>query len=232
MKDNKELKERVLLENDNFIVKCSSDGRIVIDTLCEVDSRALLRLGDIISKLNGIEMSKGEKEEYKESIRNICYLVSLDEDLAIKNMDDLENCIEQGLRLKKRIQYVSIVGSLFLILIIVCLLLSNKYKDITYVCICSSLGGILAVFYKQDTLNIDYSIAIYAIILEAVKRVVMTIVVGIIGFIAIKADVILPNFDTIANDYTLALVMVICGYSINFVPNILDEMLQSNISKK
>lgn len=80
-------------------------------------------------------------------------------------------------------------------------------------------------------MNIDYTIATYAIVLEALKRVVITIVVGAIGFIAIKADIIFPNLDTIVNNYTLALVIVICGYSINFVPNILDKMLANDNSQ-
>ena len=113
-------------------------------------------------------------------------------------------------------------------LIIGCFFLRNILEDVSYIFICSSLGGILAILYKQDTVNIDYIVATYAIILEALKRVVITIVVGGIG---IKADIIFPNLDAVVNKYTLDLVMIVCGYSINFIPNILDKMLENNNSK-
>lgn len=144
-------------------------------------------------------------------------------------MESLRNHVEQELKLKKRLQYVFTV---VLVLIIGSLFLGKIYKDISYILVCSSLGGILAILYKQDSVNIDYTIATYAIVLEALKRVVITIVVvGAIGFIALKADIIFPNLDTIVNNYTLALVIVICGYSINFVPNILDKMLANDNSQ-
>lgn len=146
-------------------------------------------------------------------------------------MESLRNHVEQELKLKKRLQYVFTVVLVFLVLIIGSLFLGKIYKDISYILVCSSLGGILAILYKQDSVNIDYTIATYAIVLEALKRVVITIVVGAIGFIAIKADIIFPNLDTIVNNYTLALVIVICGYSINFVPNILDKMLANDNSQ-
>ena len=43
-----------------------------------------------------------------------------------------------------------------------------------------------------------------------------------------KANIVLPNFDVIADDYTLSLVMIVCGYSINFIPNILDKVVLIN----
>ena len=176
-------------------------------------------------------MSKKERYVYVQSIEDLGSLVNVDENLAVRNMENLENNLEQGLRLKKRLQYVFTVVLVFLVLIIGCFFLRNILEDVSYIFICSSLGGILAILYKQDTVNIDYIVATYAIILEALKRVVITIVVGGIGFIAIKADIIFPNLDTVVNKYTLDLVMIVCGYSINFIPNILDKMLENNNSK-
>lgn len=230
-KYNKKIEEKILLENDKFILRCDCNGKIIIKNLCKLEDKALLKLSDVISKLNNVDMSKRERNIYIQGIVDTSCLVNLDEDLAMENIEILEKDIEQELRLKKRLQYVFTAVSIFSVLIIVCLFLSKTYKDISYILIYSSLGGILAILYKQDSVDIDYIIATYAIILEALKRVVMTIVVGAIGFIAIKAGIILPSLGDISNKYTLALVMVICGYSINFVPNILDKMLASNNSQ-
>lgn len=61
MKDyNKKIDERTLLENDKFVLKCDCNGKIVIKNLCKIDNKALLKLSDIVSKLNSIEMSKKE----------------------------------------------------------------------------------------------------------------------------------------------------------------------------
>lgn len=228
---NKKIQEKVLLEDDECILKCDCNGKIVIKNLCRSNNKALLKLSDIVSKLNNVEMSKKERYVYVRSIEDLGSLVNVDEDLAIRNIESLENNLEQGLKLKRRLQYVFTVVLVFLVLIMGCFFLRNILGDVSYTLICSSLGGILAILYKQDTVNIDYTVAIYAIILEALKRVVITIVVGVIGFVAIKADIVFPNLDNIVNKYTLDLVIIICGYSINFIPNILDKMLENNNSK-
>lgn len=228
---NKKIQEKVLLEDDGCILKCDCNGKIVIKNLCRSNNKALLKLSDIVSKLNNVEMSKKERYVYVRSIEDLGSLVNVDEDLAIRNIESLENNLEQGLKLKRRLQYVFTVVLVFLVLIMGCFFLRNILGDVSYTLICSSLGGILAILYKQDTVNIDYTVAIYAIILEALKRVVITIVVGVIGFVAIKADIVFPNLDNIVNRYTLDLVIIICGYSINFIPNILDKMLENNNSK-
>lgn len=228
---NKKIQEKVLLEDDRCILKCDCNGKIVIKNLCRSNNKALLKLSDIVSKLNNVEMSKKERYVYVRSIEDLGSLVNVDEDLAIRNIESLENNLEQGLKLKRRLQYVFTVVLVFLVLIMGCFFLRNILGDVSYTLICSSLGGILAILYKQDTVNIDYTVAIYAIILEALKRVVITIVVGVIGFVAIKADIVFPNLDNIVNKYTLDLVIIICGYSINFIPNILDKMLENNNSK-
>ncbi|QPJ85187.1 hypothetical protein HH195_04370 [Sarcina sp. JB2] len=228
---NKKIQEKVLLEDDGCILKCDCNGKIVIKNLCRSNNKALLKLSDIVSKLNNVEMSKKERYVYVRSIEDLGSLVNVDEDLAIRNIESLENNLEQGLKLKRRLQYVFTVVLVFLVLIMGCFFLRNILGDVSYTLICSSLGGILAILYKQDTVNIDYTVAIYAIILEALKRVVITIVVGVIGFVAIKADIVFPNLDNIVNKYTLDLVIIICGYSINFIPNILDKMLENNNSK-
>ncbi len=228
---NKKIQEKVLLEDDRCILKCDCNGKIVIKNLCRSNNKALLKLSDIVNKLNNVEMSKKERYVYVRSIEDLGSLVNVDEDLAIRNIESLENNLEQGLKLKRRLQYVFTVVLVFLVLIMGCFFLRNILGDVSYTLICSSLGGILAILYKQDTVNIDYTVAIYAIILEALKRVVITIVVGVIGFVAIKADIVFPNLDNIVNKYTLDLVIIICGYSINFIPNILDKMLENNNSK-
>lgn len=228
---NKKIQEKVLLEDDKCILKCDCNGKIVIKNLCRSNNKVLLKLNDIVSKLNNVEMSKKERYVYVRSIEDLGSLVNVDEDLAIRNIESLENNLEQGLKLKRRLQYVFTVVLVFLVLIMGCFFLRNILGDVSYTLICSSLGGILAILYKQDTVNIDYTVAIYAIILEALKRVVITIVVGVIGFVAIKADIVFPNLDNIVNKYTLDLVIIICGYSINFIPNILDKMLENNNSK-
>lgn len=228
---NKKIQEKVLLEDDKCILKCDCNGKIVIKNLCRSNNKVLLKLSDIVSKLNNVEMSKKERYVYVRSIEDLGSLVNVDEDLAIRNIESLENNLEQGLKLKRRLQYVFTVVLVFLVLIMGCFFLRNILGDVSYTLICSSLGGILAILYKQDTVNIDYTVAIYAIILEALKRVVITIVVGVIGFVAIKADIVFPNLDNIVNKYTLDLVIIICGYSINFIPNILDKMLENNNSK-
>lgn len=225
---NKKIQEKVLLEDDGCILKCDCNGKIVIKNLCRSNNKALLKLSDIVNKLNNVEMSKKETYVYVRSIEDLGSLVNVDEDLAIRNIESLENNLEQGLKLKRRLQYVFTVVLVFLVLIMGCFFLRNILGDVSYTLICSSLGGILAILYKQDTVNIDYTVAIYAIILEALKRVVITIVVGVIGFVAIKADIVFPNLDNIVNKYTLDLVIIICGYSINFIPNILDKMLENN----
>lgn len=228
---NKKIQEKVLLKDDECILKCDCNGKIVIKNLCRSNNKALLKLSDIVNKLNNVEMSKKERYVYVRSIEDLGSLVNVDEDLAIRNIESLENNLEQGLKLKRRLQYVFTVVLVFLVLIMGCFFLRNILGDVSYTLICSSLGGILAILYKQDTVNIDYTVAIYAIILEALKRVVITIVVGVIGFVAIKSDIVFPDLDNIVNKYTLDLVIIICGYSINFIPNILDKMLENNNSK-
>ena len=226
---SEKLEKTILYKSDKIVLQCDLNGKIKLENLCNTDSENISKLGEVITKLNNIQMSKKQRSVCIENIKDICYIVDLDEGIAVKKARALQQSIEQNLLLKKRLQYVLSAVLLFLILIIVFLCLSNKYKDISYIFIYSSLGGILAVLYKQDSYDIDYNVESYIIVLEGVKRVILTIVVAVIGSIIIKANIVLPNFESIADNYTLALIMIVCGYSINFIPNVLDKViLKSN----
>lgn len=230
--ENKNIGDEVFFRNSKIIIKCDDNRKIKIENLCNTANEEICKLSEIIVKLNNMPMSKSERKICAENIKEICYVINLDENLAVKNAMNLKITTEQNLKLKKRLFYVITAACLFLILIIASAFLLNVFKDVCYVIIYNSLGGILAVFYKQNSLDIDYSIANYIIVLEGIRRVIMTIVAGIIGFIIIKSNIILPNFDNVADKYTLDLIMVICGYSISFIPNILDRIIQGGTNHK
>lgn len=153
-----ELEENIFFKGHKIILQCDCNGKIKIENLCETDSEGICKFGAIVAKLNSMPMSKDKRKACIERVKDICYTLELDEDLAVKNARCLERSVEKNLQLKKRIQYVSSVVLLFIILIIIALIIFDKYKEISYVFLCSSLGGILAVLYKQNSLEIDYAV--------------------------------------------------------------------------
>ena len=86
-----------------------------------------------------------------------------------------------------------------------------------------SIGGILSLIINQNNLNINYNVNRKSIYVESIKMVIATILMALIGYIAIKSELVLGNIDFSKNKYVLYFILIICGYSQTFIPNILNN---------
>ena len=86
---------------------------------------------------------------------------------------------------------------------------------------------------KDEYLAEDIFQDVFIRIIESLKRVVTTMVMGTIGYIAIKANIIFAEMKLSENKYIVFLIIVVCGYSSTFIPNLLDSMekVKNNIGE-
>lgn len=221
---------KILFENEICTIKYDDEYKIRIEKISSDNANKIAAINQIVMDLNNMPVSKGVRKKYGNEIKNI-YIMTLNnqEESANEYAEKLKKIMERNLELRRAIEYTIPATIFFLIMILVSYLgLMFNSKDIYYVFIFSSLGGILSLLYQQKKFEIDYKVYSYIIIIESIKRVIMTLCLGSIGYIALKSNVVFANFDIESNRYLLFLLITICGYSTSFIPNILDKIIKSN----
>lgn len=222
----KENIEKKLIENDRCIIKLDAEGKVRIENLSEDDIKLILPINKLVMDLNNIPISYKNREKYANDIKNIYTMALCNRyDEAIEYTNKLKEIMERNLELVRAIQYTIPATIIFLLIIAFSWWKLRQYNmDMYIIFIFSSLGGILSLLVKQKKFNIDYKVQAEIIIIESIKRVIITIVMGTIGYIALRADIVFSDFKIYENKYVFYLIIVICGYSTTFIPNLLDNM--------
>lgn len=223
-----------LFSNERCTIKFDDEYKIRIENISSDDAELIASINKIVMDLNNMPISIKTRKKYGNDIKNI-YLMVLNnqKDSAKEYAEKLKGIMERNLELKRMIQYTVPATLIFLSIIILSyLLLSIKVKDIYYVCIFSCLGGILSLIYQQKKMNIDYKVDLYIIIIESLKRVILTLVLGCVAYVCLKSNIIFANFNINSNKYFMFLILTICGYSTSFIPNILDKIIKTNEVKE
>ncbi len=233
-KSSEDKDENILFQNEICTIRYDNEYKIRIEDVSTDYANKIADINSIMMDLNNMPVSKQVRRQYWNEMKNI-YLMALNnqEKSAKEYAQKLKKIMERNLELKRAIEYTVPATIIFLVTILLSyVMFIRDSKDIYYVFIFSSLGGILSLLYQQKKLEIDYKVYLSIIIIESIKRVIMTLCLGSIGYIAIKSKVIFANFDMESNRYLLFLFITICGYSTSFIPNILDKIVTNNKEKE
>lgn len=233
---NKTYEEVELMKNDKCTIKLDSEGKVRIENLNDEDIKKIFEVNTLVMDLNNYPLSYKNRKKYSNDIKSI-YTMALNDrqDEAIKYTKKLKEIMERNIELKRAIEYTVPATILFILIILFSYLKNKDFSiDIYNVCISSSLGGILSLLLQPKKFLIDYKVETYIIIIESIKRVIITLVMGTIGYIAVKANIIFSNLEIYKNKYILYLIIILCSYSSTFIPNMLDNMSNEgkNINKK
>ena len=187
----------------------------------------LMTAQGIVMEINNFPLNKKMRQKYMRDIANIYQIsYSLGSEEAIKKGEKLKNIIEYNLYLYKKIEFIipCIISSI--ILIIIALLFNIwEYSDVL---IYSTIGGLLSIIYNQKDIEIDYKVDSRILIIEGVKLIILSVLMGLIGYISIKSQLIFGEIDFNRNKYRMYLVLILCGYSQSFIPNFLNSLNISN----
>jgi len=178
--------------------------------------------------LNNMPITNKNRKKYGNDIKNI-YQMALNkqEASAIEYAKSLKNIMEKNLLLKRKIQYTLPATVTYILLILISYFLFNYLKkDVYTIILFSCIGGVLSLLLKQKDYEIDYKVDEYIIIIESLKRVLLTLIMGIIGYMAIKSKIVFADIKVFDNKYIVFLMLSVCGYSATFIPNILDSMVK------
>lgn len=216
--------KEIIFSREDISIYYDTDYKVRVKTKSSC-TQNIIKVQDMVAQINNLPMSKKMRQNYGREIAKIyqlAYTSNIDE--AEKFYSKLLSIIENNLIIYKKIEFI--IPSL--ILTLVCILITNKllhlnllYQDAF---IYGPLGGILSVIIDQNSLNIDYKVERYILWIESVKRIVISIIVSIIGIISIKSKFIFSNINFNENIYMEYLVLILCGYSQTFIPNLLDKL--------
>lgn len=223
---NKTCEEVELMKNDKCTIKLDREGKVRIEDLNDDDIQKIFDVNTSVMHLNNYPLSYKNRKKYSGDIKNI-YTMALNDrqEEAIKYTEKLKEIMERNLELKRAIEYTVPATILFLLIIFFSYFKNKNFSiNIYNVCILSSLGGILSLLLQPKKFHIDYKVETYIIVIESIKRVIITLVMGIIGYIAVKANIIFSNLEIYKNKYILYLIIIFSSYSSTFIPNMLDNM--------
>lgn len=226
--------EETLFENRRCKITLDLEGKVRIENLNDEDMKLILPISNLIMDLNNMPSSYKMKKKNANDIKNI-YLMALNNKTteATEYAKSLKCIIERNLYLERTNQYSVMALTIFFIIIIIAVIIWLISKnEIFCIFVFSSLGGILSLLVQYKKLEIDYNVEISIINIESVKRVILSIAMGCVGYIAVKANIIFADMSIADNKYILFLIIIICGYSTNFIPNLLDSISKNENIKK
>lgn len=223
--------EDIIFSNDICSIKVDHDYKIRIDVNSDDDAKLISEIQDKTRQLNNMPLTKRERKKYIDDTKNI-YILTLNKQLNLAEQcaEDIKKDMERDLILRRGIQYTIPAIIAYLLIIIISIIFSKNEIDICKVFIYSCLGGLLSLLTKNTGFEIDYKVDTYIIIIESIKKVILTIVMGYIGYVVIKSNVIFSSQDLFSNTYLIYIIIIICSYSSTFIPNILDTILSNQIN--
>ncbi|CUN90979.1 Uncharacterised protein [Turicibacter sanguinis] len=185
----------------------------------------IIKAHEIVMQINDLPMSKKMRKNYGKEISNIYQIAYFKSEVDAENFGNkLLIAIENNIVIYKKIEFI--IPSVILTLISVIGANICGISSYTYVSafIYGPIGGLLAIIIKQQELDIDYKVQRYVLIIESLKKVIISIIVAIIGIISIKSQFIFYSFNFEENIYMEYLVLILCGYSQTFIPNLLNKL--------
>lgn len=193
----------------------------------------IIKVHGIVTQINLLPMSKVMRKSYVKEVSNIYQIAYLKNENDAKDFGNkLLHTIENNIVLYKKIQFIipSVILTLLSVISsnIVSFIGVNEYgiSKFTYISafIYGPIGGLLAIIINQKELDIDYKVDLYVLVIESFKKFIISVIVSIIGIIAIKSKIIFSSFEFENNIYMEYLFLILCGYSQTFIPNLLDKI--------
>lgn len=224
--DIKSIFKDILIKNDSYTIGIDELHRIRLEIGQEEDSKENIVSGlvKMVMEIDNLPMEFEDREKYKRDIANI-YQIGLTEgeERAKEYADNLKEIIEKNLIIHRKMDLYAptILGFIIIILVFsVADSLSLSYS-LKAPLIYGSIGGILSVIVQNNKFNIDYKVDKKLLKFEAIKLVILSNIMAIIGSLAIESRTIFANMS--GGDTFMKLVYVLCGYSQTFIPNVLKN---------
>lgn len=222
-KDKDDIFKEVLIQTEEYTIGIDELQRVRISVDPEIDEHKdeiISTLVKTVMDIDNLPMESEDRDRYKRDIANIYQIgLSRNKEEAIVYANNLKEIIETNLLMnrKKDLFQPTIIG--FVIIVVVCMKFINN--NIGEIFIYGSIGGILSVIIQNNKFNIDYKVDKKVLKFEALKLVLLSNIMSLIGNLAIESQFIFSNFyQTQSFKY---LVYILCGYSQTFIPNILKN---------
>mgnify|MGYP001008356479 CR=1 FL=1 len=222
-KDKDDIFKEVLIQTEEYTIGIDELQRVRISVDSEIDEHKdeiISTLVKTVMDIDNLPMESEDRDRYKRDIANIYQIgLSRNKEEAIVYANNLKEIIETNLLMnrKKDLFQPTIIG--FVIIVVVCMKFINN--NIGEIFIYGSIGGILSVIIQNNKFNIDYKVDKKLLKFEALKLVLLSNIMSLIGNLAIESQFIFSNFyQTQSFKY---LVYILCGYSQTFIPNILKN---------
>lgn len=204
--------------------------RISIDGNADEEVKSILsKLVKNVMEIDNLLIETEDRIKYKRDIANIYQIgITEGEEAAVKYAENLKDIIENNLIINRKFDlFAPTILGFIIVIILFCIAgdmsLAYKIKDPV---IYGSIGGILSVIIQNNKFDIDYKVDKKLLRFEAVKLVLISNIMALIGDLAIDSQLI---FSDMVKDGSLKLLIyVLCGYSQTFIPNILKNFELKN----
>lgn len=222
--ENKIQVKEIIFQREDIEIYYDKDYKIRVITKARCTEN-IIKAKEIVTQINNLPMSKKMRSAYGMEISNIYQIayntgIEQAEHFGKMLLSDIENVI------------ITVKKIIFIIPSIICMLvaiisgnIANSY-GLVYAdaFIYGPIGGILSIIINQKDIKIDYKVETYILVIESIKMIFISALVAIIGIIAIKSKFLFANIDFTNNVYMTYLILIICGYSQSFIPNLLNKL--------
>ena len=224
-------KEDIFVRND-IRIYYDNEYKIRVSAKSECMDR-IIKSKDLVNKINNLPMNKRMRISFGIEIANI-YQIAYNSDIESADTfgKNLLKTLEEQIVTYKKIEFI-IPCTICAILSIICAIIIKRIIESDYInaFLYGPIGGILSIIINQSDIDINYKVENYILVIESIKKIAVSIIVSIIGVIIVKSGFVFANIDFNSNEYMMYLILIICGYSQSFIPNLLNK-LTNNFEKE
>lgn len=236
---------KVYVHTESYIIYQSDEPELVDALRIEVEPTSTRHV-EIVAKLSQkwVE-AKGlinrsanipvVKERIVQALNSALLSDAIDEEVELQ---DIINDIKRGYKhlIMNRLMYIA---PAFLIAVITSVMVYLHWNlqtpnsflwQVYLIGFGSSMGGLMSILYSIQHYNFEEHLGMFYNIAIGFKRIVISLVGGVIAYIGLKSSLLFPRIDP--NDpWVLLLFMVLAGFSEAFVPNLLTQFTTKEMKK-
>ena len=225
-------------KSDFLIFEGDKSGEVTVATDNPELRKRCSQISPRISIITGYLITKGEKRKFVDQI-GLAYTESIE--------GNIENAKRICDKLISRIElYKKNIGRLFYLLsclgvVVIGLIISyflKRYRFIPeiiphfFIMTYASIGGFLSVAKDIKKIQIDSSDFGWFQFIYGAIRILISMFSGLIIYVLIKSELILPKLNEPDNIYVICLIAIVAGFSETFIPNLLKKIENERINDK
>ncbi len=234
-------KLRIIAENSELIVYMQKNGDLEWHFKKKLSDNTKIIFAEVQNILTLTRvLLRNTNRKYKQllntnlatALTNSTYINNLEH--SLKHLKEIEETIRERATSHARFEIMYFTIYLTFFILSFSILLYSTYDEIavlhslTIGLVSGTVGALVSIIQRNDTIVVDLLSSRTRLLTEALSRLLLGMIFGILVTLLIKSEII--SLLQVNNNYALCIFGIIAGFSERFVPDYLEKISNQNNS--